>query len=77
MKVKCSRCGNEIEEKYPGHYTTIRGVYWRKYLAYGKIRTWRPCQNKSEVPRTVLLCKKCYDDFERFLKNRGVNQRTE
>ena len=56
MKAQCSRCGKEITETYPVQYTTIRGVFYRDYLAYGKIRFWHPEQSKGDVPQTVRFC---------------------
>lgn len=68
MKVQCSRCGKEITETYPVQYTSIRGVYYRDYPAYGKLRFWHPEQSKGDVPKTVVLCGNCYEDFVVFLE---------
>lgn len=68
MKVQCSRCGMEITETYPVQYTSIRGISWRSNLAYGKIRFWHPEQSKGDVPKTMVLCGSCYEDFVTFLE---------
>lgn len=67
--ITCRRCGKEITDTYQAEYfNCVRGMTWRTNPKYGKLNVWQPEQNKSEKPRTIVLCGDCFEEFIDFME---------